>query len=158
MQDDIQGKCEKVARINAEKISSIFAAAKAVFRSEYEHGFLSRIRASDVQSGNKLPSTVEDSLKDVIGKPLSQNQLDEIHVSNAKLAAIAYEKGVKDALPWMGAGREIYDFHHFQCLQWIKQRVSEIQVLVNNCDICLSVWKLSDIHFLKYFMKKMTGI
>jgi hypothetical protein len=128
MQDDIQAKCEKIARINAEKISSIFAAAKAVFRSEYEHGFLTRIRTSDVQSGNSLPSTVEDGLKDVTGRPLSQNQLDEIHVSNAKVAALAYEKGVKDVLPWMGVGREVYDFHQFQCLQWIKQRFGEIQV------------------------------
>lgn len=130
MQEEIQGKCEKVARINGEKISSIFTAAKTLFHNEFEHAFLAQIHASDGQT-NIYPTTVEESLKDMNGKPLPQKKLQEIHALSVKVAGVAYEKGVKDALPWMGPGNDLYDFHHFQCLQWLKQRYAEIQAYNN---------------------------
>lgn len=131
MQEEIQVKCEKVARINLEKISSIFSAAKGLFRNEYEHGFLARAHVSDAQTGDRVLSTVEESLTDTNGRPLPQKKLEEIHILNVKVAGKVYEKGVKDALPWMGPGIEMYDFHHFQCLQWLKQRYAEIQAYNN---------------------------
>ncbi|MCO5548352.1 hypothetical protein L7F22_001809 [Adiantum nelumboides] len=127
MQEEIQVRCEKMARINMEKISGIFSAAKGFFRGEYEHGFLARTHAIEVQTGDQLPSTVEESLKGTDGKPLPPKTLEEIHTLNVKVAGLAYEKSVKDALPWMEAGNELYDFHYFQCLQWLKQRYAEIQ-------------------------------
>lgn len=131
MQEEIQLKCEKVARINLEKISSIFSATKGVFRYEYEHGFRARIPISEAQTGDHLSSTVEESLKDTNGRPTPPKKLEEIHMVNVKVAVKAYETGVKDALPWMAPGNEMYDFHHFQCLQWSKQRYADIQAYNN---------------------------
>lgn len=127
MQEEIQAKCEKVARINGEKMSSIFNAAKALFQSEYEHSFVVKVHASDVQAGNDVPSTVEDSLKEMNGRPLPPKKLNEIHSLSLNAAELSFKKGVKDGLSWMGPGNELYDFHHFLCLQWIKQRYTEIQ-------------------------------
>ncbi|KAI5061796.1 hypothetical protein GOP47_0022335 [Adiantum capillus-veneris] len=143
MQEEIQVRCEKMARINMEKISAIFSAAKGLFRGEYEHGFLARTHAIDVQTGDQIPSTVEESLKGTDGKPLPPKKLEEIHALNVKVAGLAYEKSVKDALPWMGSGDDLYDFHHFQCLQWLKQRYAEIQAYNNMlirafCEKCMA--------------------
>ncbi|KAH7283299.1 hypothetical protein KP509_35G070400 [Ceratopteris richardii] len=143
MQDEIQVKCDKVARINMDKISAIFSAVKTLFRNEYEHRFLAHSLANNVQIRDHLPSTVEESLKTKDGKPFAPKQVEEIHLQCAKLAGAAYEKSVKDALPWMESGNELNDFNHYQCLQWLKQRYAEIQTYNNMliqtyCEKCIT--------------------
>eukprot|EP00249_Psilotum_nudum_P019648 c27358_g1_i1 orf=30-3086(+) len=128
MQEEIQLKCDKVARINTEKISSIFSAAKSSFRNSYDHTFSSRGSTIDDAKSYNSAVSVEETLKEDGGQLFPPKKLHELHSVSMKVAHIAFENGIKaGGLPWMKPGNEAYDFHHFQCLQWAKQRYAEIQ-------------------------------
>ncbi|KAG6544110.1 hypothetical protein Mapa_014422 [Marchantia paleacea] len=121
MQTDIQNKCDKVYRINAEKISVILSRGKDGYRSAYEEAM---IKEGCLSSPGSSAQAGSHELK----RPCSTKKLTEISKTALAVARIALDKTVKEGgLLWLGTGDEQYDFQQYQCLQWTKQRLAEFQ-------------------------------
>ncbi|KAL2633978.1 hypothetical protein R1flu_005457 [Riccia fluitans] len=121
MQTDIQNKCDKVYRLNAEKISVILNRGKEGYRNAYEE-------AMAKEGCLNTPGIQENVGTHELKKPCSTKKLTEISKTALAVARIALDKAVKEGgLLWLGNGEEQYDFQQYQCLQWSKQRFADFQ-------------------------------
>ncbi|KAJ7542416.1 hypothetical protein O6H91_10G105500 [Diphasiastrum complanatum] len=128
MQEYIQQKCDKILHMNIDRISAILNNAKGAYRATYETSMeATGIRISDAHNGREQDSKEGSYISQGV-KPISPKKLGEIHSASVRAAQAALEKEVKaEGLAWVGPGYELYDFHQFQCLQWSKQRFTDIQ-------------------------------
>ncbi|CAM6114295.1 unnamed protein product [Calypogeia fissa] len=123
MQIDVQAKCDKVYRVNADKISVILSRGKTAYRVAYEETIAKEgcgPRSGEIQQQGETTLGPQ--------RPCSSKRLAEID-KVAQLAAQAeFDKSVeKEGLPWLGPGVEQYDFQTYQCAQWSTQRFKEFQ-------------------------------
>ncbi|KAL3683385.1 hypothetical protein R1sor_001407 [Riccia sorocarpa] len=121
MQTDIQNTCDKVYRINAEKISLILNKGKDSYRNAYEE-------AMTKEGCLTTPGSQAHAGGHELKKPCSTKKLTEISKTALAVARIALDKTVREGgVLWLSNGDEQYDFQQYQCLQWSKQRLAEFQ-------------------------------
>lgn len=150
MQTDIQNKCDKVYRINAEKISVILNRGKDGYRSAYEE-------AMTKEGCLSSPGSQAQAGSHELKRPCSTKKLTEISKTALAVARIALDKTVKEGgLLWLGTGDEQYDFQQYQCLQWTKQRLAEFQVCTSR--VIPSVLDILQQTFTCHYLFLSSGI
>ncbi|XP_002975882.2 guanylate-binding protein 1 [Selaginella moellendorffii] len=111
MQEDIQLKCDRVKRLNEEKISGILKNAEKTCRQAYE---------SSIRAGGFTGETGQ--------KPFSVKKLQDLNLAAVASGKSAYANAVKSESTWIGHLYQPYRYHEYECVEYCsKQRYSELQ-------------------------------